>query len=167
MPDADRLAALIEPVLQRVGAELVDLEVAGSRGRPIVRAYVDTGAGVTLEDCTRFSRLLEAALESTGAVPERYVLEVSSPGIERPLTKRRHFEDYRGREIAVRLRAGRDGRRQFVGTLERVIDQGGGSYAIAVIAPDGEDRWTFGEDEIARARLHVRWDGAREESGEA
>lgn len=156
MPDADRLTALIEPVLEHEGAELVDLELAGSRGRPIVRAFVDTDHGVTLDECARLSRLLEAALETAGAVPERYVLEVSSPGIDRPLTRRQHFERYAGREVDVRLYAKRDGRKSFTGELERVIDQGDGSFAIEVSGED-EEFWTFTEEEIARARLHVQW----------
>lgn len=159
MPDADRLAALIEPVLERAGAELVDLEVTGARGRPIVRAFVDTEGGVTLDECARLSRLLEEALESSSAVPERYVLEVSSPGIERPLRKRSHFERCTGRELEVRLFAKHEGRKRFVGTLEQVIDREGGSFAIVVTDSEGKSgsRWTFTREEIARARLHVRW----------
>jgi ribosome maturation factor RimP len=155
MVDRERLTALIEPVVEREGAELVDLEVAGSLGRPIVRAYVDTEAGVTLDECARLSRRLEQMLESTGAVPERYVLEVSSPGIERPLTKRAHFEHYLGREIAVRLHRKHDGRKRFVGTLEEVEGGAAGSYAIKIAGSEG--RWTFDAAEIARARLQVQW----------
>ncbi|MBW3661298.1 MAG: ribosome maturation factor RimP [Gemmatimonadetes bacterium] len=157
MTDADRLKALMEPILEAEGAELVDLEVAGSRGRPVVRAYVDTEEGVTLDECARFSRLLERELEESGAVPERYVLEVSSPGLERPLTKRRHFERFAGREVEVRLYAKRGGRKNFVGTLEGVRDGDGDGFEVVVLDPDTGERWTFAEDAIARARLHVRW----------
>jgi ribosome maturation factor RimP len=155
MVDRERLTALIEPVVEREGAELVDLEVAGSLGRPIVRAYVDTEGGVTLDECARLSRRLEEMLESAGAVPERYVLEVSSPGIERPLTKRVHFERYLGREVTVRLHHKRDGQKRFVGTLEGIEDRDAGSYAITIADPN--HRWTFDATEIARARLHVKW----------
>lgn len=156
MTDADLLKALMEPILQAQGAELVDLEVAGSRGRPVLRAYVDTEEGVTLDECARLSRLLEREIEDAGAVPERYVLEVSSPGIERPLTKRRHFERYAGRSVEVRLYAKRGGRKKFLGTLEGVEPRDAG-YAVVVIDPDSGERWAFEEDEIARARLHVEW----------
>ncbi|HUP01254.1 MAG TPA: ribosome maturation factor RimP [Gemmatimonadota bacterium] len=151
-----RLTALIEPVLQQAGAELVDLEVSGGGGRPLIRAYVDAETGITLDDCARLSRRIEAALETAAAVPERYVLEVSSPGIERRLTRRRHFERYTGREVAIRLFAKQDGRRRFVGSLERVLDRGDGSFAIVVSDSVGGS-WTFGADEIAKARLHVSW----------
>lgn len=156
MTDADRLKALMEPILEAEGAELVDLEVAGSRGRPVLRAYVDTEEGVTLDECARLSRLLERELEDAGAVPERYVLEVSSPGIERPLTRRRHFERYIGREVEVRLYAKREDRKKFVGTLEGVEERDDG-YAVVVTDPASGERWTFEDDAIARARLHVEW----------
>lgn len=161
MTDADRLKALMEPILEAEDAELVDLELAGSRGRPVIRAYVDTEEGVTLDECARLSRLLERELEDVGAVPERYVLEVSSPGLERPLTKRRHFERFAGRGVEVRLYAKRDGRKKFVGTLEGTEDRGAGDrddgYLVVVTDPDSGERWTFEEDAIAKARLHFEW----------
>lgn len=157
MTDADRLKALMEPILEAEGAELVDLDVGGSRGRPVIRAYVDTEEGVTLDECARFSRLIEAGLEETGAVPERYVLEVSSPGVERPLTKRRHFERFTGKQVEVRLYAKREGRKNFVGTLEGTEGADDDGYRVVVTDPDSGERWTFEEDAIARARLHVRW----------
>ena len=154
MPDPSRLIAALEPIVEQAGAELVDLEVAGSHGRPVVRAYVDTEEGITLDECARLSRLLEAELERTGAVPERYVLEVSSPGIERPLTRRSHFERFVGHEVDVRLYAKRAGRKRYVGTLEVVED---GERGFRITVRDGEERWTLAEEEIARAKLHVKW----------
>jgi len=154
MPDLSRLIDVLEPIVEQAGAELVDLEVAGSHGRPVVRAYVDTEEGITLDECARISRLLESELERTGAVPERYVLEVSSPGIERPLTRRAHYERFVGHEIEVRLYAKREGRKKYLGTLERVED---GERGFRISVRDGEERWSFAEDEIARAKLHVRW----------
>ena len=154
MPDPSRLIAVIEPIVEQAGAELVDLEVAGSHGRPVVRAYVDTEEGITLDECARLSRRLESELERAGAVPERYVLEVSSPGIERPLTRRAHYERFLGHAVEVRLYAKREGRKKYVGTLERVED---GVRGFRIVVRDDEDRWTFEEDEIARARLHLRW----------
>lgn len=157
MLDVDRLTALIEPALEAAGAELVDLQVAGSHGRPIVRAFVDTESGVTLDECARLSRELERALEEAGIVPERYVLEVSSPGIERPLTRRRHYQRFVGREVDVRLYRKQDGRKKFVGVLEGIADRPDGSYEVTVRDAESGETWTFPEEEIARARLHVRW----------
>jgi ribosome maturation factor RimP len=159
MSDVDRMMVVVEPVVEQAGAELVNLEIGGSRGRPVVRVYVDKEAGVTLDDCARLSRLIERELESAGTVPDRYVLEVSSPGIERPLSRRREFERFIGREIAIRLQVGRDGRKRFTGVLENVVDQGDDSFGIVVRDSVGgtADRWTFGHGEIANAKLHVDW----------
>jgi ribosome maturation factor RimP len=156
MPDVDRLSALIEPLVAREGVELVDVEVTGSRRRPVVRVYVDRPGGVGVDDCARISRLLEAGLETATAVPETYVLEVSSPGLDRPLRERRHFERYVGRDVEIRLFAPRDGRRRIVGTLERVADADEHSFAITVVDPEGR-RWTFSDRDIAKARLHWTW----------
>lgn len=156
MPDVDRLSALIESLVAPEGVELVDVEVAGSRKRPVVRVYVDRHEGVGVDDCARISRLLEAGLETAAAVPETYVLEVSSPGLDRPLRERRHFERYVGRDVEVRLFTPRDGRRRIVGTLERVADADEDSFAITVVDPEG-GRWTFVDRDIAKARLHWTW----------
>lgn len=156
MPDAKRLAVLIGPLVVREGAELVDLEVAGSRQRPVVRVFVDRPGGIGVDDCARLSRLLETELETAEAVPATYVLEVSSPGIDRPLRERRHFERHVGHEVEVRLYTPRDGRRRLVGVLEDVADTEGGAFAIVLVEPDGT-RWTVAESEIARARLHWSW----------
>lgn len=156
MPDAKRLSVLLEPLLAGEGAELVDLEVTGSRGRPVVRVFVDRPGGVGVDDCARISRLVETELEAAEAVPETYVLEVSSPGLDRPLRERRHFERYVGREVEIRLYAPHDGRRRLVGMLESVTDAKDGAFAIDLVDPDGTRR-TFAEGEIARARLHWSW----------
>lgn len=162
MSDVDRMRVVVEPVVERAGAELVNVEIGGSQGRPVVRIYVDTEAGVTLDDCARLSRLIEREFESSGMVPERYVLEVSSPGIERPLARRRDFERFAGREIAIRLCSSREGRKRFTGVLEGVVDRGDDSFGVVVRDSVGGtgDRWTFGHDEIASAKLHVDWRSA-------
>jgi ribosome maturation factor RimP len=91
---ADELEREIEQRVEALGYEFVELERAGSKARPILRLRVDVpgssgepGAGVSVDDCTRISRALEEYLEDASAVPERYVLEVSSPGVERPLLR--------------------------------------------------------------------------------
>jgi ribosome maturation factor RimP len=156
MLDADQVAALVEPAVERASAELVDLEIVGSRGRPIVRAYVDTEEGVTVDACARLSRLIEETLERAGAVPERYVLEVSSPGLERRLKKRHHFERFCGRDIKLRLHRRQGGARGLVGTLEEVVDEEAGEYGIVVRDTEGNMR-TVSSNEIAHARLHITW----------
>jgi ribosome maturation factor RimP len=107
---ADALEREIEAAVEGLGYEVVELERVGSRTRPILRLRIDRiGAegdeGVTLEDCTRVSRALESSLDERGDLSERYVLEVSSPGVERPLVRARDFQRFAGREIALHGRS--------------------------------------------------------------
>ena len=97
----------IEKRIEALGFELVELERAGSKARPILRIRVDKPGttpekGVTLEDCTKVSRDVEAFLDAKEDLSERYVLEVSSPGIERPLVKPHDFERFAGKDIAIK-----------------------------------------------------------------
>lgn len=101
---------LIDPVRQLVAAlgfELVDLRRSGSPERPLLQVRVDLpesgpGHGVTAEDCVRVSRALERFLEERGAVGPRYMLQVSSPGIERPLRWPEHWRRFVGRQVRVK-----------------------------------------------------------------
>ena len=156
MPDGERLTAIIESVVERAGAELVDLERGGSGGRPVIRVFVDMEGGILLDACARISRAIETELEAAEAVPDRYVIEVSSPGIERPLRTREQFERFAGRPVQIRLHRKRGNRKRFVGTLKEVLDVPGKKYAV-VVAGDDDETWTFADDEIARARLYVEW----------
>jgi ribosome maturation factor RimP len=95
----------IEAAISRLGFELVELERAGSKARPILRLRIDrpdSDAGVTLDDCSHVSRELETFLDENPDLSERYVLEVSSPGVERPLVKRGDYERFAGKEIALK-----------------------------------------------------------------
>ena len=96
---ADALLAPIRDHVATLGFELVDLRRAGTLQRPILQVRIDRpdsrpGQGVTADDCAAVSRALEVHLDQRGDVSERYVLEVSSPGVERPLVRRRDFERF-------------------------------------------------------------------------
>jgi ribosome maturation factor RimP len=106
MRDEDTLAVELEERVSRLGFELVELERTGSKTRPILRLRIDRpdsspGHGVSVDDCARVSREIEAFLDSDEQTGGRYVLEVSSPGVERPLVRRGDFERFAGHEIAV------------------------------------------------------------------
>jgi ribosome maturation factor RimP len=102
--DVDReLAQRVEAL----GFELVSVDWAGSRNRPVLRLRVDrpdaaVGEGVTADDCATVSRGLEPWLDGMAAMPERYVLEVSSPGVERPLVRPRDWDRFKGEEVVVK-----------------------------------------------------------------
>jgi ribosome maturation factor RimP len=106
MGSADPLAAEIEQHIESLGFELVEMERSGASGRPIFRLRIDRpdsldGEGVTLEECAAVNRSLQQLLDGRAGIPERYVLEISSPGVERPLVRPRDFERFAGREVAV------------------------------------------------------------------
>ena len=114
---------LVEPALQGIGYELVEVEYLCERGRWVLRLYIDREKGITLDDCAGVSRELGDVLDSRDLIPHKYVLEVSSPGLNRPLRKERDFTQRIGRKIKVRMMAPVQGRRNFVGTLTDFRDR--------------------------------------------
>lgn len=119
---AERLAKLLEPAVARLGYELSDLEVRLGGKCGVIRLFIDKAGGVGLQDCETVSRQISALLDVEDPVPGHYVLEVSSPGLDRRLTKVEHFQRFMGKNIRVRLRFPVGGRRNFHGAL-RAADQ--------------------------------------------
>jgi ribosome maturation factor RimP len=107
-PTAEALTAEIRARVAALGFELVDLRVGGAGARVRLQVRLDrpdaaVGRGITVDDCATVSRALEAWLDAAGALGPRYVLEVSSPGIERPVRWPEHWERFAGREVNVRI----------------------------------------------------------------
>lgn len=114
------IRATVEPVVTGLGYELVGVEYGGGRGNGRLRVYIDTTDGVTLDDCAAVSEQLSLALDVDDPIPDAYVLEVSSPGLNRPLFARADFERFCGERVFVRLEQPLEGRRKFRGLLVRV-----------------------------------------------
>lgn len=112
------LTALLEPVAESLGYELVWVQLAGEGRDLVVRVYIDGPDGIGLEDCERVSREVSALMDVEDPISGNYTLEVSSPGLDRPLVKPQHFDDAVGSEIKVRLGPHIDGRKRFRGRLE-------------------------------------------------
>jgi ribosome maturation factor RimP len=108
---------LVEPVLDDLGFELVDIEYLFEHGRWVLRIYADKEGGITLDDCVRVSREAGDLLDVKDVVQHEYVLEVSSPGLNRPLKKEKDFQNAIGRKIKVRLAHPLNGQRNFMGYL--------------------------------------------------
>jgi ribosome maturation factor RimP len=159
----DDLERRLEERVTALGFELVELERAGSRARPVLRLRIDRtgsvpGEGVTLGDCTRVSRSVEEILDADESLGGRYVVEVSSPGVERPLVRRADFERFAGRDVAVRGRVPLAGRgRRLEGRLLGLVDAAGREQ-VRLRLDDGEDI-DIPRDDIARAHLIFRWQG--------
>jgi ribosome maturation factor RimP len=111
------LARLLEPTVEGLGYELADLELRVGGKNGVVRIFIDRPEGVGLGDCEAVSRQVSALLDVEDPVPGHYVLEVSSPGLDRKLTKPAHFQRFVGQEVRVQMRFPVDGRRRFRGKL--------------------------------------------------
>lgn len=112
-----RLLEVLEPFLAGELVELVDVRVQVRARRRTVCLLVDKAGGVTIEDCARISRRVEDLLDTEDLIPFQYVLEVSSPGLDRPLRKPNHFERFAGERVEIRMADGYGSRRRFTGTL--------------------------------------------------
>lgn len=95
--------ALLEPAVEAQGMELYDIELLTEYGRTVLRLYIEKEGGVTLDDCERVNYAVEPVLDADDPIPGAYVLEVSSPGIERKLVKDAHYHDNVGKPVEVRL----------------------------------------------------------------
>ncbi len=147
MAVTDRLQTLIEPVIADLGFELVGVEYLSNPKNRVVRVYIDAEPdGIVVEDCERVSREVSALLDVEEPVPGQYTLEVSSPGVERPLFTGAHFARFVGETAAVQLLAPLDGRRRFKGPIVRADE------TSVVLNVDGQEVEMAIAD-IARAHL--------------
>jgi len=156
------VAAGLDARIEELGFELLEIEWAGSARRPIIRLRVDRqgesalDSGVTLDDCVAVSRGLEPWLESLESVPEKHVLEVSSPGVDRPLVRARDFDRFVGQWVAVKgddILAGKA--RRLEGELLGLIREGGREI-VRLRNKSGE--YDVPRDEIVRAHVVYRWE---------
>jgi ribosome maturation factor RimP len=144
----EKLFGLLEPVVDGLGYELVDIEWGSAGRRSVVRVYIDrTGdGGIGLDDCERVSRAVGAALEAEDPIGHEYSLEVSSPGFDRPLRTAAHFARFAGSEARIELARPLEGRRRFRGRLGPVTD---GQVTIEV----DRKEWKLPLSGISKARL--------------
>lgn len=133
---------LLEPTIERLGYELSDLEVKlGGKGG-VVRLFIDRAEGIGLDDCEQVSLAVSALLDVEDPLPGNYNLEVSSPGLDRKLTKPVHFERFAGETVKVQMRFPIEGRRRFRGRLVAsddeniVVDVDGESHTLPMATID-------------------------------
>lgn len=117
------LIKLLEPVVEQLGFELADIEVRLGGQDGLLRLYIDKDGGIDVEDCQSVSRQVSAILDVEDPLPGNYTLEVSSPGLDRTLTKPAHFQRFMGEDIRVKLRFPLEGRRNFRGALKSANDE--------------------------------------------
>ena len=138
--------AIIEPVVTGLGFELVGVEFLAQGRHSLLRVYVDSELGINVDDCADVSRQLSAVLDVDDPLPGAYTLEVSSPGLERPLFEIEDFERFAGCRARLRLAVPLDGQRKFKGTLNGVRNNN-----VLLMEDDRELSLPF--DQIDKANL--------------
>ncbi len=145
----DEIIAFVSKALHPAGYECIEAEWESST--KILRLFIDNPNGITLDHCVAASHILTSLKELDDLIPGTYVLEVSSPGLERPLRSRSHFERHIGELIQVRLASKISDRRKGIGKLVSV------SSSEEVVVETAQGAWSFPLDQVHRASLVYNW----------
>lgn len=137
---------LIEPIVEDMGFELVGVELVGDGGQRVLRVFIDKDGGILIDDCSRVSHEISGILDVEDPIRDSYTLEVSSPGVNRPLFKLDDFERYKGHNAKVRLSVPFEGRRNFSGQLNGIEDD------MVLIHVDAEE-FLLPIEQIERANI--------------
>lgn len=161
------LEDLITPVVEGQGYELVRVLTMGGETHPTLQVMIDTlnGKNITVDDCAKISRALSDVLDEKDPIKEKYSLEVSSPGLDRPLTKLAHFEKYAGYDVKLETEEKIDNRKRFKGKISKVVGQD-------IVLIDEKAEYIIPFTAINKAKLVVtdelweRYQASQEEAGE-
>ena len=143
----DKLSKLVTSGVTALGYELVGIEQLSQGRHSVVRIYIDSERGITLDDCDKVGRQIGAILEVEDPIRGQYNLEISSPGLDRPLFTLAHFERFIGKQVSLRLHRPMEGQRKFKGIIEGVE---GSRIQIAL---ENEKVLELELDEIEKANL--------------
>ncbi|MBQ8306590.1 MAG: ribosome maturation factor RimP [Blautia sp.] len=141
---------LLSPIVSDFGFELVDVEYVKEAGTWYLRGYIDKPGGITVNDCEAVSRLFSDRLDEKDFIEDSYIMEISSPGLDRPLRKEKDFVRSIGKSVEVRTYKPIDGRKEFAGPLT-AFDE-----ATVTIEEDGNER-VFSRKDVALVRLAVEF----------
>lgn len=139
--------ALAEPIISSFGFELVDVEYVKEAGTWYLRLYIDKEGGITIDDCEAVSRLFSDKLDEEDFIDDAYIMEVSSPGLGRPLKKEKDFKRSMGKEVEIRTYRPIDKQKEFFGVLTAYDES-----HVTITLDDQEPR-VFDRAEIALIRL--------------
>lgn len=145
--DPFNLRDLLEPAVTALGCELVGIEYRPSGKHSLLRVYIDRAEGVSVEDCSAVSYQVSGLLDVEDPIPGNYTLEVSSPGLDRPLFLERDFDRFAGQEVKIRMRFPIEGQRNFRGLLQGLQEQ-----QVVIEEQDGK-RVHLPLDQVEQARL--------------
>ena len=143
-----RLLEALEPTAREKGIEIVSIEIVGSRKAPTIRVFIDTPDGVSFDALASAQSWINEIMDAIDPFPGAYMLEVSSPGIDRPLRTPEHFQRFSGQEAQIVLRAPIDGRSKFTGMLKGFADG-----AVLLLVGGADEVTSINYDAIKRAHL--------------
>ena len=146
-----KIATLIEPSLDALGYELVGVEYVAQGKHSILRVYIDAPEGVDVNDCQKASQQISGVLDVEEPISGQYTLEVSSPGLERPLFSAAHFERFAGERAEIRMHSPIDGQRKFTGQLAGVEDN------KLLLNLENEESISLSLADIDKAKLKPEW----------
>jgi ribosome maturation factor RimP len=146
-----RLTEMLESAVEALGFELLGVEFVRAGSHSTLRVYIDHEDGITVDNCADVSHQVSAILDVEDPIANEYTLEVSSPGMDRPLFKPAHYEDVVGETISVRLNVPQDGRRNFKGELVSVEQD------MINVKVDGQE-YSLLIDNVAKANLVAKFD---------
>lgn len=144
----DKLTQLLSPAVEGLGFELVGIEYVPQGKQSLLRVYIDSPDGVTIENCSRVSHQISGVLDVEEPIAGHFSLEVSSPGIDRPLFKREHFERFTGSKVKVKLNHAIQGKRNIVGILEKIEGED-----VYIQADDADEIYQVQLDDIDKANV--------------
>ena len=144
----EKVAALAEAVVREEGCSLWDVEYVREAGSWYLRLYIDKEGGVSIDDCERISRRMDPILDEADPIPDSYVFEVGSAGIERELKRPSDFETFLGSEVEVKLYQPVNGQKSFIGKLVSYHD------GVTEIEVKGKS-FCFNKQQTAQVRLHA------------
>lgn len=140
------LDKLFQPILTKLGYEMLGIEYHKQKGNSILRLYIDSDAGITIDDCVRVSDQIMGVLDVNDPIKEKYHLEVSSPGLDRPLFSLEQFKDFLGQKIKIKIHKSVNGKRRITGILKFVEES-------EVLVTAGDVDYRVAADLIDSARL--------------
>jgi ribosome maturation factor RimP len=147
----DKVRELLSPIMEQTGFELVDVELVKEGKETFLRVYIDKEGGVLIDDCQTVSEALSERLDEDDFIKEQYFLEVSSPGLDRPLKTPRDFEKNYGKEVEVRLYEPLQNKKSFTGVLIRLQDG-----ALLITDAEGES-YEFAMKSVAVVKRVVKF----------
>lgn len=147
----DFVTQLLAPIINAYSFELVDVEYVKEGANWYLRVYIDKPGGITIDDCEIVSKELSKKLDETDPIKQSYLLEVSSPGIDRPLKRDSDYEKYKGEDVEIRLFKPIEGKKSYEGELIGLIED------KIVIKTDNDNVIKFNKNEVAVTKRIVKF----------